>query len=125
MSGGERACPPCCRPDWQSGQPQRPDANPAYNRKSRPLCFPLTATGPICAQQTPPLFTDILVIGLDSRLARALEIPKQLHVLVVTKDAVSAEQQHLCAGRDPGVLSPEDRFENPYRRYSDAGRRHV
>src|SRR5258708_38874354 len=64
-------------------------------------------------KQTPHLFTDVLVIGAGiAGLRAALEIPKQLQVLVVTKDAVQQSNSTYAQGGIAGVLSPEDRFEN-------------
>src|SRR5262245_18197063 len=64
-------------------------------------------------KQTPHVFTDILVIGAGiAGLRAALEIPKSLDVLVVTKDKIQQSNSNYAQGGIAGVLSPEDRFEN-------------
>ncbi|MBY0524968.1 MAG: L-aspartate oxidase [Gemmataceae bacterium] len=64
-------------------------------------------------KQTPHLFTDVLVIGAGiAGLRAALEIPKELEVLVVTKDAIQQSSSSYAQGGIAGVMSPEDRFEN-------------
>src|SRR5438445_7936093 len=64
-------------------------------------------------KQTPHLFTDILVIGAGiAGLRAALEVPPELRVLVVTKDAVQQSNSTYAQGGIAGVLSAEDRFEN-------------
>src|SRR5438874_2336419 len=64
-------------------------------------------------KQTPHLFTDILVIGAGiAGLRAALEIPKELDVLIVTKDSIQQSNSTYAQGGIAGVLSPEDRFEN-------------
>src|SRR5438445_3507358 len=64
-------------------------------------------------KQTPHLFTDILVIGAGiAGLRAALEVPPELRVLVVTKDAVQQSSSRFAQGGIAGVLSAEDRFEN-------------
>jgi L-aspartate oxidase len=64
-------------------------------------------------KQTPHLFTDILVIGAGiAGLRAALEIPKEIDVLVVTKDSIQQSNSAYAQGGIAGVLSPEDRFEN-------------
>lgn len=64
-------------------------------------------------KQTPHFFTDILVIGAGiAGLRAALEIPKNLDVLVVTKDSIQQSNSTYAQGGIAGVLSPEDRFEN-------------
>ena len=64
-------------------------------------------------KQTPHLFTDILVIGAGiAGLRAALEIPKEIDVLVVTKDSIQQSNSAFAQGGIAGVLSPEDRFEN-------------
>jgi L-aspartate oxidase len=64
-------------------------------------------------KQTPHLFTDILVIGAGiAGLRAALEIPKEVDVLVVTKDSIQQSNSTYAQGGIAGVLSPEDRFEN-------------
>jgi L-aspartate oxidase len=64
-------------------------------------------------KHTPHLFTDILVIGAGiAGLRAALEVPRQLPVLVVTKDSVQQSNSNYAQGGIAGVMSPEDRFEN-------------
>src|SRR5207237_3981255 len=64
-------------------------------------------------KHTPHVFTDILVIGAGiAWLRAALEVPKALDVLVVTKDKVQQSNSSFAQGGIAGVLSPEDRFEN-------------
>lgn len=64
-------------------------------------------------KQVPHRFTDILVIGAGiAGLRAALEVPANLDVLVVTKDAVQQSSSNYAQGGIAGVLSPEDRFEN-------------
>jgi L-aspartate oxidase len=64
-------------------------------------------------KQTPHLFTDILVIGAGiAGLRAALEIPKEIDALVVTKDSIQQSNSAYAQGGIAGVLSPEDRFEN-------------
>src|ERR1019366_41319 len=64
-------------------------------------------------KQTPHLFTDVLVIGAGiAGLRAALEIPKDIDVLVVTKDSIQQSNSAFAQGGIAGVLSPEDRFEN-------------
>jgi L-aspartate oxidase len=70
----------------------------------------LVSFGP---KQSSHLFTDILVIGGGiAGLRAALEAPPQLHVTVVTKDAVQQSNSSYAQGGIAGVLSPEDCFEN-------------
>jgi L-aspartate oxidase len=70
----------------------------------------LVSFGP---KQTPHFFTDILVIGAGiAGLRAALEVPANLSVLVVTKDAVQQSSSNYAQGGIAGVLSAEDRFEN-------------
>ena len=64
-------------------------------------------------KQTPHFFTDILVIGAGiAGLRAALDIPKDIDVLVVTKDSIQQSNSNFAQGGIAGVLSPEDRFEN-------------
>lgn len=64
-------------------------------------------------KHTPHLFTDILVIGAGiAGLRAALEIPADLDVLVVTKDAIQQSSSSWAQGGIAGVMSPEDNFEN-------------
>src|SRR5947199_4318288 len=64
-------------------------------------------------KQTAHLFTDVLVIGAGiAGLRAALEVPRDLDVLVVTKDAIQQSNSSFAQGGIAGVLSPEDRFEN-------------
>src|SRR5262249_27621207 len=56
---------------------------------------------------------DILVIGAGiAGLRAALEVPAELNVLVITKDAVQQSSSSYAQGGIAGVMSPEDRFEN-------------
>jgi L-aspartate oxidase len=58
-------------------------------------------------------FADVLVIGAGlAGLRAALEVPPDLHVLVVTKDRVTESNSSYAQGGIAGVLSPEDNFEN-------------
>src|SRR5947199_7550626 len=64
-------------------------------------------------KQTAHLFTDVMVIGAGiAGLRAALEVPRELDVLVVTKDAIQQSNSNFAQGGIAGVLSPEDRFEN-------------
>jgi L-aspartate oxidase len=64
-------------------------------------------------KHTPHLFTDILVVGAGiAGLRAALEIPRHLSVLVVTKDSIQQSNSSYAQGGIAGVMSPEDRFEN-------------
>src|SRR5688572_6728907 len=64
-------------------------------------------------KQTPHVFTDILIIGAGiAGLRAALALPKNLDVLVVTKDQIQQSNSAFAQGGIAGVLSPEDRFEN-------------
>src|SRR5262245_64554863 len=64
-------------------------------------------------KQTPHVFTDVLVIGAGiAGLRAALEVPRELDVLVVTKDQIQQSNSAFAQGGIAGVLSPEDRFEN-------------
>jgi L-aspartate oxidase len=68
---------------------------------------------PFDPKRTEHRFTDILVIGGGiAGLRAALEVPADLDVLVVTKDAVQQSNSTYAQGGIAGVLSPEDRFEN-------------
>src|SRR5262249_52167981 len=70
----------------------------------------LTQFGP---KQTPHLFTDVLVIGAGiAGLRAALEVPRHLQVLVVTKDSIQQSNSTYAQGGIAAVSSPEDRFEN-------------
>jgi L-aspartate oxidase len=58
-------------------------------------------------------FTDILVIGAGiAGIRAALEVPSDLHVLVLNKDRLDESNSTYAQGGIAGVLSPEDRFEN-------------
>lgn len=58
-------------------------------------------------------FADVLVIGAGiAGLRAALAVPKDLSVLVVTKDRITESNSNYAQGGIAGVLSPEDRFEN-------------
>jgi L-aspartate oxidase len=68
---------------------------------------------PFGPKETPHFFTDILVIGAGiAGLRAALEVRSNLHVLVVTKDAVQQSSSNYAQGGIASVLSAEDRFEN-------------
>src|SRR5262249_35863125 len=68
---------------------------------------------PFSPKHTPHLFTDVLVIGAGiAGLRAALEVPRDLDVLVVTKDSIQQSNSTYAQGGIAGVLSPEDRFEN-------------
>jgi L-aspartate oxidase len=68
---------------------------------------------PFDPKHTQHRFTDILVIGAGiAGLRAALEVPGDLNVLVVTKDAIQQSNSSYAQGGIAGVLSPEDRFEN-------------
>src|SRR5712692_9135549 len=68
---------------------------------------------PFGPKHTQHRFTDILVIGAGiAGLRAALEVPRGLDVLVVTKDAVQQSNSTYAQGGIAGVMSPEDRFEN-------------
>src|SRR5579864_7983959 len=77
------------------------------------MTFPSRYLAPFTPKQTPHFFTDILVIGAGiAGLRAALEVPENLKVLVVTKDAVQLSNSSWAQGGIAGVMSPEDRFEN-------------
>src|SRR5262245_36344948 len=58
------------------------------------------------------LFTDLLIIGGGiAGLRAALAAPRDLRVLVVTKDKVQQSNSNYAQGRIDAVRSPEDRFE--------------
>ncbi len=68
---------------------------------------------PFDPKHTEHRFTDVLVIGAGiAGLRAALAVPRQLDVLVVTKDAIQQSNSEYAQGGIAGVLSPEDRFEN-------------
>jgi L-aspartate oxidase len=68
---------------------------------------------PFAPKQTPHRFTDVLVIGAGiAGLRAALEVPPELDVLVVTKDALQQSSSAYAQGGIAGVMSPEDRFED-------------
>src|SRR6478735_6166092 len=65
------------------------------------------------ARQAYHQFTDVLVIGAGiAGIRAALEIPSELHVLVLNKDRLDESNSTYAQGGIAGVLSPEDRFEN-------------
>jgi L-aspartate oxidase len=65
------------------------------------------------ARQAYHQFTDVLVIGAGiAGIRAALEIPPDLHVLVLNKDRLDESNSTYAQGGIAGVLSPEDRFEN-------------
>src|SRR5436190_10755261 len=75
--------------------------------------FPPRYLIPFGPKQTPHFFTDVLVIGAGiAGLRAALEVPPDLHVLVITKDSIQQSNSTYAQGGIAGVLSPEDRFEN-------------
>src|SRR5207302_1066099 len=77
------------------------------------MTFPSRYLAPFAPKQTPHFFTDILVIGAGiAGLRAALEVPANLEVLVVTKDAIQQSNSSYAQGGIAGVMSPEDRFEN-------------
>src|SRR6266404_3757601 len=77
------------------------------------MTLPSRYLAPFAPKQTPHFFTDILVIGAGiAGLRAALEIPKDIDVLVVTKDQIQQSNSAFAQGGIAGVLSPEDRFEN-------------
>jgi L-aspartate oxidase len=58
-------------------------------------------------------FTDVLVIGAGiAGIRAALEIPPDLHVLVLNKDRLDESNSTYAQGGIAGVLSPEDTFQN-------------
>ncbi|MGE3804995.1 MAG: L-aspartate oxidase [Gemmataceae bacterium] len=64
-------------------------------------------------KHTPHLFTDVLVIGAGiAGIRAALEVPPDLRVLVVTKDAIDESNSSYAQGGIAGVLGEDDRFEN-------------
>ena len=70
----------------------------------------LVSFGP---KETPHFFTDILIIGAGiAGLRAALSVPKDMNVLVVTKDDIQQSNSSYAQGGIAGVMSPEDRFEN-------------
>src|SRR6478735_2840230 len=65
------------------------------------------------ARQAYHQFTDILVIGAGiAGIRAALEVPSDLHVLVLNKDRLDESNSTYAQGGIAGVMSPEDRFEN-------------
>jgi L-aspartate oxidase len=64
-------------------------------------------------KQTPHVFTDLLVIGVGIAGVRAaLAAPRDLRVLVITKDRLQQSNSNYAQGGIAAVRSPEDRFEN-------------
>src|SRR5829696_2363285 len=58
-------------------------------------------------------FTDVLVVGAGiAGIRAALEIPSDLHVLVLNKDRLDESNSSYAQGGIAGVLSPEDTFQN-------------
>src|SRR4051794_37700180 len=58
-------------------------------------------------------FTDVLVVGAGiAGIRAALEVPPDLHVLVLNKDRLDETNSTYAQGGIAGVLSPEDKFEN-------------
>src|SRR6478735_8886037 len=65
------------------------------------------------ARQAYHQFTDILVIGAGiAGIRAALEVPSDLHVLVLNKDRLDESNSTYAQGGIAGVLSPEDTFQN-------------
>src|SRR5947208_6166570 len=65
------------------------------------------------ARQVYHQFTDILIIGARTGGIRAaLEVPPDLHVLVLNKDRLDESNSTYAQGGIAGVLSPEDTFQN-------------
>src|SRR5262249_39280223 len=59
------------------------------------------------------VFTDLLVIGGGiAGMRAALQAPRELQVLIITKDKFQQSNSNYAQGGIAGVLSPEDRFEN-------------
>src|SRR3954462_1631907 len=58
-------------------------------------------------------FTDVLIIGAGiAGIRAALEVPPDLHVLVLNKDRLDESNSTYAQGGIAGVLSPEDTFQN-------------
>src|SRR6266446_4847617 len=65
------------------------------------------------AQRAYHQFTDILIIGAGiAGIRAALEVPSNVHVLVLNKDRLDESNSTYAQGGIAGVMSPEDRFEN-------------
>jgi L-aspartate oxidase len=65
------------------------------------------------ARQVYHQFADVLVIGAGiAGIRAALEIPPDLHVLVLNKDRLDESNSSYAQGGIAGVLSPEDTFAN-------------
>src|SRR6185436_10814615 len=65
------------------------------------------------AKRTPHYFTDLLVIGAGiAGLRAAMEAPRDLDVLVVSKEGLEHSNSSWAQGGIAGVMSPEDKFEN-------------
>lgn len=63
------------------------------------------------ARQSLHQFADVLVIGAGiAGLRAALEVPRDLNVLVVTKDRISESNSTYAQGGIAGVRSPDDSF---------------
>lgn len=69
----------------------------------------------LCAfhpKSVPHYFTDILIIGGGlAGLRAAIEIGRELSVVVATKDSLRQSNSNYAQGGIAGVLDPEDRFE--------------
>jgi L-aspartate oxidase len=64
-------------------------------------------------KQTQHLFTDVLIIGGGiAGLRAALAIPRDMRVLVITKDRVQLSNSSWAQGGIAAVRSPEDSFTN-------------
>jgi L-aspartate oxidase len=64
-------------------------------------------------KQTPHVFTDLLVVGVGIAGVRAaLAAPRNLRILLITKDRLQQSNSNYAQGGIAAVRSPEDRFEN-------------
>lgn len=64
-------------------------------------------------KQTPHVFTDLLVVGVGIAGVRAaLAAPRDLRILLITKDRLQQSNSNYAQGGIAAVRSPEDRFEN-------------
>lgn len=68
---------------------------------------------PFGPKSTAHRFTDVLIVGAGiAGLRTALAIPKELQVLVVTKDRIAESNSAYAQGGIAGVIGPDDRFED-------------